>query len=160
MPGSAAQGGDKDIASASDASAAKRSWMIFSTGLLVWIWVAVLVISLFAPDLVSGSEQQHLPLAAMIAWIWGAVGTAAVLWTMGSLRGDVTNRPIWVGYSAVVALIWLVATVLALVLPAMETGTDPTTIPLAAIFAPLVASVMTGLGGLVAIGFSRDHDWD
>jgi hypothetical protein len=28
------------------------------------IWVAVLLISLFAPDLVSGSEQEHLPVAA------------------------------------------------------------------------------------------------
>jgi hypothetical protein len=134
--------------------------MVVTTCLLVLIWVAVLVISLFAPDLVSGSEQEHLPLAAFTAWLWGAIGTAAVLWTMGTLRGEVGNRPIWVGYGVVVLVVWAVATVLALVLPEFETGTDPTKIPLAAMFAPLAASVMTGLAGVVAVGFSRAHEWE
>jgi hypothetical protein len=39
------------------------------------IWVAVLLISLLAPDLVSGPEQQHLPVAAFSTWFWGGIGT-------------------------------------------------------------------------------------
>lgn len=134
---------------------ADRSWMAYTASLLVLIWVAVLVVSIFAPDLVSGSQQEHLPLAAFTTWLWGAVGTAAVLWTMSKLRGDAENRPIWVGYSAVVALVWVVATVLALTLPEFETGTDPTKLPLAALFAPLGAAVLTGLAGVVAVVFSQ-----
>jgi hypothetical protein len=134
--------------------------MAVTTGLLVLIWVAVLVISLFAPDLVSGSQQEHLPLAAFTAWLWGAIGTVAVLWTMSALRGDGANRPFWVGFGVAVAAIWIVATVLALVLPEFETGSDPTLIPFAALFAPLAAAILTGLAGLVAVGFSRTEHWD
>lgn len=144
----------------SEASSARQSWMVVTTCVLVLIWAAVLVVSLFAPDLVSGSEQEHLPLAAFTAWLWGAIGTAAVLWTMGALRGKVQNRPIWVGYGVVVVVVWAVATVLALVLPEFETGSDPTLIPMAALFTPLAASIMTGLAGVVAVGFSRTHDWE
>ena len=59
------------------------------------------------------------------------------------------------GYTVVVALIWLVATVLAIVLPELETGTDPTKVPLGAIFAPLAASVLTALAGVVAVVFGH-----
>jgi hypothetical protein len=54
------------------------------------IWIAVLLISLLAPDLVSGSEQQHLPVAAFTTWLWGGVGTLVLLWAMagcGAARG-------------------------------------------------------------------------
>ena len=137
-------------------TAVDRSWMLYTALMLAVIWIAVLVVSVFAPDLVSGSQQEHLPLAAFTTWLWGAVGTGAVLLTMTRLRGDATAQPIWTGYGAAVGLIWVVATVLALALPEFETGSDPTLIPFGAIFAPLGAAVLTGLAGVVAAGvFSR-----
>lgn len=133
-----------------------RSWMLYTALMLAVIWIAVLVVSIFAPDLVSGSQQEHLPLAAFTTWLWGAIGTGAVLLTMTRLRGDANAQPIWTGYGAAVVLIWVVATVLALALPEFETGSDPTLIPFGAIFAPLGAAVLTGLAGVVAAGvFSR-----
>ena len=39
------------------------------------IWTAVAAISLLSPDMVSGSEQQHMPVAAFATWVWGAVAT-------------------------------------------------------------------------------------
>ena len=129
--------------------------MLYTALTLGLIWVAVLVVSIFAPDLVSGSQQEHLPLAAFTTWLWGAVGTAVVLITMTRLRGDATAQPIWIGYAAAVGLIWIVATVLALALPDFETGTDPTRIPFGALLAPIGAAVLTGLAGVVAAVFSR-----
>lgn len=120
-------------------------------GLYVPIWVVVLVVSIFAPDLVSGSQQEHMPLAACSTWIFGAAGTAAVLSTLAMLRGDASRQPIWVGYSILVSVVWVVAMILALTLPELETGTDPTLIPFGAIFAPLGAAVVSGLAGVAVV---------
>jgi hypothetical protein len=132
-----------------------HSWMIWTAGALVAIWVSVLVISILAPDLVSGAQQEHLPLAAFTTWLWGAAATGVVLWTMAKLRPDPDARPIWVGYGIAVGAIWAIAAVAALALPSFETGTDPTKLPLAALLAPVGAFVLTGLAGIVSAVFRR-----
>jgi hypothetical protein len=114
------------------------------------IWVAVLLISLFSPDLVSGSEQEHLPVAAITTWFWGGIGTVVLLLAMGRLRGRPRWQPIWVGLSVATLVIWTVATILAVALPVIETGTDPTRIPVTAIVAPIAAAMLTALAGTVA----------
>ena len=44
-----------------------------------------------------------------------------------------------------VSVVWLLAAVTAVWAPVMVTGSDPTRIPLAAVIAPPVAAVVTGL---------------
>jgi hypothetical protein len=136
------------------AAAADPSWMLWTAIGIGGIWVAVLLLSLLAPDLVSGSEQEHLPVAALTTWFWGGVGTLVFLWVMGRLRGSARRRPIWIGLSVVTLGIWAVATILGSTLPVIETGTDPTRIPLAAIFTPMAAAMLTALAGAVANAFS------
>jgi hypothetical protein len=131
------------------------SWMLWTAIGIGGIWVAVLLISLLAPDLVSGSQQEHLPVAAFATWFWGGVGTLVLLWAMGRLRGRSLWRPIWIGLSVVTLGIWAVATILAITLPVMVTGTDPTRIPFAAFFAPPAAAMLTALAGTIAIVFGR-----
>ena len=138
-----------------DRRAVDHSWMTWTAGALVAIWVGVLVISVFAPDLVSGAQQDNLPLAAFTTWLWGAAATGVVLWTMSKLRPDPEARPIWVGYGIAVGVIWAIAAVAALALPTLETGTDPTKLPLAALLAPVGAFVLTGLAGIVVAVFRR-----
>jgi hypothetical protein len=129
---------------------ADLSWMLWTAIGIGGIWVAVLLISLLAPDLVSGSQQEHLPVAAFTAWFWGGVGTLALLWAMGRLRGRASWQPIWIGLSVATLGIWAVATILAITLPEMVTGTDPTRIPFAALSAPPAAAMLTALAGAVA----------
>jgi hypothetical protein len=124
--------------------------MLWTTLGIGGIWVAVLLISLFSPDLVSGSEHEHLPVAAITAWFWGGVGTLVLLLAMGRLRGRPNWRPIWVGLSVATLVIWSAATILAITLPVIETGTDPTRVPVAAIVAPVAAAMLTALAGTVA----------
>jgi hypothetical protein len=119
------------------------------------IWVAVLLISVFAPDLVSGSQQEHLPIAAITTWFWGGIGTVAFLWAMSRLRGDSVWRSTWVGLAIATLAVWGVATILALTLPVSETGSDPTRLPLAALFAPAAAAMLTALAGVVTAVFRR-----
>jgi cytosine/uracil/thiamine/allantoin permease len=134
---------------------ADLSWMLWTTIGIGGIWVAVLLISVFAPDLVSGSEQEHLPVAAFTTWFWGGVGTLVLLLAMGRLRGSARWRPIWIGLSVATLAIWAVATILGITLPVLETGTDPTRIPFAAIFAPVAAAMLTALAGAVANVFRQ-----
>jgi hypothetical protein len=129
---------------------ADLSWMLWTAIGIGGIWIAVLLISLFAPDLVSGSEQQHLPVAAFATWFWGGIGTLVLLWAMGRLRGRSSWQPIWIGLSVATLGIWALATILAITLPVMVTGTDPTRIPFAALFAPPAAAMLTALAGAVA----------
>jgi hypothetical protein len=129
---------------------ADPSWMLWTAIGIGGIWIAVLLISVFAPDFVSGSEQQHLPVAAFGSWFWGGIGTLVVLWTMGRLRGSSRWQPIWIGLSVATLGIWALATILAITLPVMVTGTDPTRIPFAALFAPPAAALLTALAGAVA----------
>ncbi|HEY8526766.1 MAG TPA: hypothetical protein VIL48_17480 [Acidimicrobiales bacterium] len=114
------------------------------------IWLAVVLISVLAPDMVTGSEQQHLPVAAFATWLWGLIATAVLVVAVGRLRGRLTHRPVWTGLAVATVVVWAVATVLALAGPRFETGTDPTRIPLAALIAPVAATVLTALGGVAA----------
>jgi hypothetical protein len=135
------------------ASTAELSWMLWTAIGIGGIWVAVLLLSLLAPDLVSGSQQEHLPIAAFTTWFWGGVGTLVLLWAMGRLRGRAGWQPIWIGLSVATLGIWAVATILGSTLPVMVTGTDPTQIPFAAIVAPPAAAMLTALAGAVATVF-------
>jgi hypothetical protein len=132
------------------AATADVSWMVWTAIGIAGIWVAVLLLSLLAPDLVSGSEQDHLPVAAFTTWFWGGVGTLVFLWVMGRLRGSARWQPIWIGLSVVTLGVWAAAVILGITLPVTETGTDPTRIPFAAIFAPVAAAMLTALAGAVA----------
>jgi hypothetical protein len=131
------------------------SWMLWTAIGIGGIWIAVLLISLFAPDLVSGSHQEHLPVAAFTTWFWGAVGTMVLLWAMGRLRGSARWQPIWIGLAVVTLGIWALATILAITLPEFVTGTDPTRIPFAALFAPPAAAMLTALAGVVTNVFRQ-----
>src|SRR6266496_4947837 len=42
------------------------------------LWLAMALRSVFAPDLISDS-QDHVPIVALTIWIWGAVATGFVL---------------------------------------------------------------------------------
>jgi hypothetical protein len=134
---------------------ADGSWMAWTAGGIAGIWVAVAIISVFAPDMVTGSEQEHLPVAAFSTWLWGLVATGAFVWAMGRLRGSAARRPIWIGLAAATVAVWLVATVLGVALPRVETGSDPTRIPIGAMVSPVAAMVLTALAGIVAGVFAR-----
>lgn len=131
------------------------SWMMWTAAGLTGVWAAVVLISLFAPDMVSGSEQERLPIAAFTTWVWGLAATGAFLWTMGRLRDKASQKPIWVGVAVVTLAVWLVATILSITLPVFETGSDPTRLPIGAMITPVAAALLTVLAGITASVFSK-----
>jgi hypothetical protein len=139
---------------------ADGSWMAWTAAGLAGIWIAVALISLFAPDMVSGSEQEHLPVAAFGTWLWGLIATGAFVWGMGKLRGKASRMPIWIGLAVATLVVWCVATIPSITLPVFVTGSDPTRIPIGAFVSPVAATVLTVLAGIIASVFSRPPQSD
>jgi hypothetical protein len=104
---------------------------------VVAIWICTAITVLGAPDMVTGSEHEHLPLALMTAWLWAVVGSAYALMT--------PQRSSRAGWTVAVVVVWLAAAVVAVLAPVLVTGTDPTRIPIAVVITPPVAAVITGL---------------
>jgi hypothetical protein len=139
---------------------ADGSWMASTAAGIAGIWVAVALISIFAPDMVTGSEHQRLPVAALGSWFWGLIATGAFLWGMGRLRGNAVRRPIWIGLTVATLAVWLVATIAGIALPVVETGSDPTRLPVGAMIAPVAATVLTALAGITAGVFAHPPSRD
>jgi hypothetical protein len=136
---------------------ADGSSMAWSVAGISGIWVAVVLTSILAPDMVAGSEHERMPIAAATCWLWGLMATIGFLWAMRWLRGGASRRPIWIGL-AVTLVLWLVATVLSITLPVVETGTDPTRLPIGAMVTPLAAAVLTVLAGITAGVFATTSE--
>lgn len=120
-----------------------RARLLFAGIAVASIWTSVALASIFSPDLVSGTQQDHVPLAALIDWLWGAAATGSVL--LAFRRTAEEGRSVWVGISIGVAAIWVTVALVSIFVPQMVTGTDPTRLPVGALIAPI--------GGMVATKF-------
>jgi hypothetical protein len=121
----------------------ERSPVVPAVSALVAIWGAVGAISLFAPDLVSGSEHEHLPVAAFTTWIWGVVASRTVMTALLRLDGAGRDDRLAGPLAGFVAGLWAVTALVAVFAPRMVTGSDPTQLPIAALLAPMAASALT-----------------
>jgi hypothetical protein len=116
---------------------------------VVGLWVAVAAISVFAPDLISGTEQEHVPIAAITTWFWGTVATGFVLFATAFPTHDQTVR--W-GLTIVVLGIWGAVAAASIFAPSIVTGTgtDSETIPIASLIGPVAGAIATGFACLAA----------
>ena len=104
------------------------------------IWAATAAIAIWAPDLVSGSQHEHLPIALATTWLWACLASAyAAMTPQRSSRGAWTMS---------VSALWILTAAVSAFAPEMVTGTDPTRIPLGVLVAPPVAAAVTGLVSL------------
>jgi hypothetical protein len=114
---------------------------------VVGLWVSVAAISVFAPDLISGTEQEHVPIAAITTWLWGTVATGFVLFATAFPTHDQTVR--W-GLTIVVLGIWGAVAAASIFAPSIVSGTDPATVPIAALIGPVAGAIATGFACLAA----------
>ncbi len=113
------------------------------------VWTGIVLTSVFSPDMVSGSEHEHLPLAAITAWIWG-LAASGYLVMLAFIPDRPADAALWRGLVAAIAAVWLVGSALAILGPVLVTGSDPTRIPLAALIAPPVANIATACACILA----------
>ena len=107
------------------------------------IWAAVLAVSVFSPDMVSGSEQEHLHVAAFATWIWGLLATNFVFTAWMTARRSPEHLRLYRPFAIAVAVVWGTAAAVGIFVPEAVTGSDPTRIPFAAILAPIAAMIVT-----------------
>lgn len=108
------------------------------------IWLAVIVASLVAPDFVSGSQHQHLQLVAGTDWIWGLVATALVILAVREgFHFCVTAATPWVALGVGMAAVWAFVLLVTAFAPVFVTGSDPTTVPMAALGVPILGMFLT-----------------
>ena len=118
------------------------------------VWLAVGTLSIFAPDLISGTLQEHVPVAGLLTWLWGGLATGLIV-LAASVSDTSTDR--WRGTAIAIVIIWAVAAAAGIWSPVLETGTDPTRVPLAAILAPIAATVATAFIAVYAAGTRRER---
>lgn len=114
------------------------------------VWLSIGLSSLFTPDMISGTEQEHIPITALTMWLWGAIATGLILMTGAMGRGLTDGR--WRALAAVSAAIWGVVAVASIWSPELVTGTDPTRIPIAALIAPVAGAIATAFTCLFVTG--------
>lgn len=123
-----------------DASPASGSLALMSYAIAA-IWLAVAACAILAPDMVTGSEHEHLPLAGITDWIFAAA--ASGLLVTAHTRRREPSRAVWLWVALMVGVVWMVVALTSIFCPSLVTGTDPTTIPLAALLAPMVGTLVT-----------------
>ena len=117
------------------------------------IWLASAAASIWAPDMVTGSEHDHLPVAAFSFWIYAAIATAFVLMaTSAGVHGDDTQSSPWIGLLIATTSIWGVVATTSIFAPTMVTGSDPTTIRMAVLAAPVAGVVATAFMAVFVAG--------
>jgi hypothetical protein len=123
------------------------------------IWLATGLACLFAPDMVTGSQQEHLPIAALSDWLFAALATALVLLAAGmNSEPAPADRSPWPGFCVAVAAIWLVVAAASIFGPVMVTGTDPTRIPITALLSPIAGLTATAFLSVFVAGWrARDE---
>ncbi len=124
---------------------------LISVGLAVGaIWVAVLVASIYAPVMITGASHERLAIAALGDWLWGGLATGLLLLAAAFTRPE--QHDIWPVVAVVTAFVWFAVAVASVFAPDLVTGTDPTSIPLAAMLAPIVGAVVTAFLAVFAAG--------
>ena len=120
------------------------------------IWLAATAASIWSPDLITGSAHEHIPLVAMNAPIWALLATGFAV--MAPAVTAIDRGRVWAVYAGAVAFVWASAAVIAIAAPSLVTGSDPTTVPIAGIIAPIAAMTVTAFAtvGVVAVAARED----
>lgn len=123
---------------------------------LLAIWTAATIAVVYSPDLVSGANHEHFQLALFFAWPLAAVATGMVLVAAGVTRHTVAAVGPWAVYALLNAVAWAGAALASVFVSPMVTGTDPTTIPLAVLIAPVFAVFVTAYASIYVAGASAE----
>jgi hypothetical protein len=82
-------------------------------------------------------------VAALANWLWGAISTVGILRALRTARTIDVRDGAWVALGVAVTVLWTAVAGISIFAPVLETGSDPTRIPLAALLSPIVATLFT-----------------
>ena len=110
------------------------------------ICVSGIVGSIFTPNLVTGTQHQHIPIGALSGWIFDLIAIGLVLKVaLHGIRAGVTDKAPWTLLGLGVSAIWLAVMFVAIFAPVWITGTDPTRIPVWAGLSAIAGVILTAI---------------
>ena len=115
------------------------------------IWAALAAASIWSPELVSGTDQTHVPIAAFSDWFYAVIATGLVLMAFGRRTPDV-GRSSWAAFALAISAIWLVVAIVSIWTPDLVSGTDPTRIPIGALVGPIAGVLATAFASVFVAG--------
>ena len=101
-----------------------RSAFLYGIVAIGAIWLSVVLLSIFSPDLVTGTMQDHFPIAMVVGLLAGLAATKSVV---KAATHGIGGPRLWVFYD-----------------PVVVSGTDPTQLPIGAVVAPIAGAIATG----------------
>jgi hypothetical protein len=83
--------------------------------------------------------------------VWALLATGFVIMAPAVTAND--RLRVWAVYTGAVTIAWVAAAVIAIAAPPLVTGSDPTTLPIAGLIAPVAAMAATAYAtvGVVAV---------
>jgi hypothetical protein len=71
-------------------------------------------------------------------------------------RSPGASRSLWLGFTLAIGGIWFVVAVASILAPSIVTGTDPTTVPIAALASPLAGVIATAFVSVFVAGSAAE----
>ena len=115
------------------------------------VWVALAAASIWSPDLVSGTDQTHVPIAAFSDWFYAVIATGLVLMAFSRRTPDV-GRSSWAAFAFAISAVWLVVATVSIWTPDLVSGTDPTHVPIGALVSPIAGVLATAFAAVFVAG--------
>lgn len=132
-------------------STATGSRYVFAGVAVAMIWLGTAAASIWSPDLISGTEGDHVPLAAILDWSYAALATGLVLIAYGR-RSPGATRSLWLGFTVAIGGIWFVVAIASILAPSIVSGTDATTVPVAVLASPIAGLIATAFVSVFVAG--------
>ena len=107
--------------------------------------------SIWSPDLISGTDGTHVPIAAFTDWFYAVIATGLVLLAFSRRTPDL-GRSSWAAFTLVISGIWLVVAITSIWTPDLISGTDPTRVPVAALVSPIAGVLATAFASVFVAG--------
>ena len=121
------------------------------------IWLATAAASVWSPVMITGVEHERLAVAAVIDWFPAAIASGLVLMAF-SRRTRGASRSLWLGFLIAIGSIWAAVACVSIFSPALVTGSDPTTVPIAVFAAPMGGVIATAFASVFVAGTPGGHE--
>jgi hypothetical protein len=131
--------------------AAEGSRYLFAAVAVCSIWLALAAASIWSPELVSGTDQTYVPIAAFTDWFYAVIATGLVLMAFSRRTPDL-DRSSWGAFTLAISAIWLVVAIISIWTPELVSGTDRTHVPIAALVSPIAGVLATAFASVFVAG--------
>jgi len=114
------------------------------------IWAALAAASIWSPELISGTDQTRIPIAAFTDWFYAVIATGLVLLAFSRRTPDLP-RSSWAAFTLVISGIWLVVAITSIWTPDLISD-DATRVPIAALVGPIAGVLATAFASVFVAG--------